>query len=130
MPQRSRRARKVVQKRPRADRLVTIAVTAFLVLVIGGGVALQLTANPSPVPTPQAPAQAPVTAMPSDTIQRIAVNEAKQLLDKGQAVLLDVRSTESYQAEHAVDAVSFPEGEEAASFGQLPADKLLIFYCT
>jgi hypothetical protein len=120
----------VVQKRPRADRLVTIAVTVFLVLVIGGAVALQLTANPSPVPTPQAPAQAPVTAMPSDTIQRIAVDEAKQLLDKGQAVLLDVRSTESYQAEHAVGAVSFPEGEEAASFDQLPADKLLIFYCT
>ncbi len=130
MPQRKRSARKVVQKRPRADRLVTIAVTAFLVLVIGGAAALQLTANPGPVPAPQAPAQTPATAMPSGSIQRIAADKAKQLLDKGQAVLLDVRSTESYQAEHAVGAMSFPEGQEAASFGQLPADKLLIFYCT
>jgi hypothetical protein len=98
MPQKSRRAYKGARRgRSRADRLVTITVVIFLVLVIGGAVTLQLTANPGTSPTPQASAQLLVTSVPADSIQRIAADKAKQMLDAGQAVLIDIRSAQSYQ---------------------------------
>jgi len=131
MPQRKRKVIKGAKRRPStADRWITIAVVAVLVLVIGGAVTLQLTANPGPTPTAPASAQLSVTRAPAETIQRISADQAKSLVDGGQAVLIDVRSAGSYQAGHAVGAISYPEGEESALFDRLPKDKVLIFYCT
>ena len=63
-------------------------------------------------------------------VQRIGAMDAKALLDKGEAMLYDVRVPEAYQAKHVVGAISFPEAEVEARFGTLPADKILILYCT
>ncbi|MHB1355565.1 MAG: rhodanese-like domain-containing protein [Anaerolineae bacterium] len=71
------------------------------------------------------------TAIPKVVeINRIKVDEAKALVESGQAILLDVRTAESYASQHAAGAVLFPEAKELEFLSQLPKDKILIFYCT
>lgn len=67
---------------------------------------------------------------PASQVQRITAEDTKALLEKGQAVLYDVRSAETYRGGHAVGAISFPEAELATLLNTLPADKSLLFYCT
>ena len=78
-------------------------------------------------------AQVPAQAPPADTIAtapRISVADAKKALDAGKAVLVDVRSAESYQQEHAKGAISVPTHEIATRMSELPKDKQIIAYCT
>ena len=74
-----------------------------------------------------AQAAAAVPRSASD-VQRITPAEAKSLVDSGEAVLYDARSAADYNALHASGALSFPEADAAGRFGELPADKSLIFY--
>lgn len=82
-------------------------------------------ANPAPQP---APATAP--ADPLAEAPRISAADAKKALDAGQAVLVDVRSLDAWQSEHAKGAVSIPVNEILARMGELPKDKQVIAYCT
>lgn len=70
------------------------------------------------------------TAQPEDPARRITATEARQALAKGEAVLVDVRPKESYDAEHAQGAIVIPLSEITARAGELPKDKLVITYCT
>jgi hypothetical protein len=67
-------------------------------------------------------------ALTAGDVQRIAVADARALVDEGQAVLLDTRSFDSYRTAHAAGAIAFPESEAAGRLGLLPAGKALIFY--
>ncbi len=83
--------------------------------------------------TPQPSAAAPTetqTAPTQDTARRISAAEARQALAKGEAVLVDVRPKESYDASHAQGAISLPLSELGSRAGELPKDKLVITYCT
>ncbi len=75
-------------------------------------------------------AVAPSKIASADQVQRITAKEAKTLLDRGQALIYDTRSTESYQAKHIPQAHSLPEGDVTQLANTLPKDKALIFYCT
>jgi hypothetical protein len=68
----------------------------------------------------------------ADDVRRIRPREAKALLDSGEAILVDTRSSDSYETQHAAGAISFPEEQVAIRFDELPADgeEGLIFYCT
>ena len=66
----------------------------------------------------------------ADQVQRITATEAKALLDRGEALIYDTRSAESYQAKHIPQAHSLPEGDVTKLANTLPKDKALIFYCT
>ncbi|MGD2104380.1 MAG: rhodanese-like domain-containing protein [Anaerolineae bacterium] len=65
-----------------------------------------------------------------DEVLRISLEEAKAMVDGGDAVLYDARSAEAYREAHADGALSLPEEEVAERFDSLPNDKALIFYCT
>lgn len=67
---------------------------------------------------------------PSETATRITVAELKQKLDDGQAVVYDTRAKTAYDQEHIKGALSMPSGEVAERTGELPKDKLIVFYCT
>ncbi len=67
---------------------------------------------------------------PPDNIRRVTVQELRDLLDQGKAVVVDVRGTMSYEQEHIKGAVDLPEGELTRRAGELPKDKLLVFYCS
>ncbi len=104
---------------------------------LAGGLLLAIAASPAfATPQPQAsapPAPAPVAAPaapPQEEARRITGIEARQALAKGAAVLVDVRSKESYNASHAEGAISIPFSDIGSRAGELPKDKLVITYCT
>jgi len=58
------------------------------------------------------------------------LQEVEAKLEQSQAILVDVRSKQSYDAGHAANAISIPEDEMASRLGELPRDKEIILYCT
>jgi predicted sulfurtransferase len=76
-----------------------------------------------------APAQPAVPAT-ADQAPRIEGPEAKRLVDKGEAVLLDVRSKAGWDSGHAEGAIHIPEAQLATRLKELPKDKLIAAYCT
>ena len=79
------------------------------------------------------PAYVQAQAPPADTIAtapRISAADAKKAVDAGKAVLVDVRSAQNYQQEHAKGALSVPTNEIATRMSELPKDKQIITYCT
>jgi 3-mercaptopyruvate sulfurtransferase SseA len=98
---------------------------------LAGGLLLAMAAAPAfAAPQPQTPAPAPQAAPTQETARRITAIEARQALDKGKAVLVDVRPKESYNASHAQGAISIPLSDLGSRAGELPKDKLVIAYCT
>ena len=65
-------------------------------------------------------------------VPRISVEDAKAALDGGKAIIVDVRSAESYAAGHAAGAISIPlTGIEANPAGLgLDKEQWIITYCT
>jgi Rieske Fe-S protein len=107
----------------KTDRVFLVIIVAIVVIVVGYGAVMAIRATT--IQPPQA------TAIPAVIeINRIKVDEAKALLDSGQAVLIDARSAASYTSQHATGAISIPEASAADLIPQLPKDKTLIFYCT
>jgi len=82
-------------------------------------------ATPAAV-TQQAPAKPPSTA---DIVRRVTPNELKAMLERGEAVVVDVRGKDEYQRGRIKGAISLPRGEAAARASELPKDKLIVFYC-
>ncbi len=120
-----------------------IVLTGLVVLLVGCGTsddaeierAVRVTlASPAegqaPGNTLPPTAVPPVAALTAKDVQRVTLTDAKSLLDNGTAVLVDARSAKAYRSKHAAGAISLPEDEVAARASELPADKVLIFYCT
>ena len=70
------------------------------------------------------------TPQSSDGARRITPVDLRQLLKKGEAVLVDVRSAESYKAGHIKGAMNIPAAEIGDRVGELPANKLIATYCS
>ena len=65
-------------------------------------------------------------------VPRITVDEAKAAFDSGQAIIIDVRSPESYAGSHAEGAINIPLGvfESDIENIELEKDQWIITYCT
>lgn len=65
-------------------------------------------------------------------VPRVSLEAARAALDSGTAVIVDVRSTEAYEASHVAGAVSIPLGEVEANPNGLALNKeqWIITYCT
>ena len=61
---------------------------------------------------------------------RIEASEARQIVEKGQAVVVDVRSKDSFDSGHIEGAISVPLAEIETRLGELPKDKMIVAYCT
>jgi 3-mercaptopyruvate sulfurtransferase SseA len=114
--------------------MIKYLVPLAVILAMPGAQAPNPVPPPAPDP-PAAPVAAPVAAPAAATdplaeAPRISPADAKKALDAGQAVLVDVRSLDAWQDEHAKGAVSIPVNELYARFGELPKDKQVIAYCT
>jgi rhodanese-related sulfurtransferase len=90
----------------------------------------QATVQPRPEAPPAQPAPMVQPVDPLAEAPRISAADAKTALDAGKAVLVDVRSLDAWQQEHAKGAVSIPVDELYARVGELPKDKQVIAYCT
>ena len=77
--------------------------------------------------SPGTTAPAPVA---SDGARRVTVAEAKEMLDKNEAVIIDVRNQASYDTAHIRGAKLIPEAEILNHIDELPKNKLIITYCS
>jgi 3-mercaptopyruvate sulfurtransferase SseA len=84
--------------------------------------------------TPTSPSSTVSGGLPQTEadVPRISVEEAAAALQSGEAVVLDVRSTEAFQASHIPGAFSIPLDEiESNPTGlNLDKDEWIITYCT
>jgi hypothetical protein len=76
--------------------------------------------TPSATPEGGAPSKADVP--------RIGVAEAKEKVEAGEAILVDVRSQATYEQSHIAGAISMPANQVARHYTELPADQLIVFY--
>jgi len=77
----------------------------------------------TPSPTPEG------GALIKARVPRISVDVAKEMADAGEAVLVDVRAKGTFDIAHIAGAISLPSGEVPDRYGELAADRLIIFYC-
>jgi 3-mercaptopyruvate sulfurtransferase SseA len=68
-------------------------------------------------------------AAPSDGIRRVQIAELQALLEKNEAVIVDVRGEVEYKLGHIRGARSIPLGLIGARAGEIPRDKLIVAYC-
>lgn len=106
-----------------------------LLIAIGGGVLLILAAiiaavNNSPGLT-ATPATLDVqSSAPFPGVPRVSLAEAKDALDNGSAIFVDVRGDEVYALSHIPGAVSIPLNDLETRLGELDPEKWIITYCT
>jgi hypothetical protein len=93
------------------------------------------TAAPQPVPTVIIElTNPPANNLPQTEadVPRVTVEEAMAALNSGAAVIVDVRSTESFLARHILGALSIPLNriEETPKSVTLDKNQWIITYCT
>lgn len=120
-----------------SDRRITVivALATFLSLTaISAAVwALSRPDVPAPAPAPAAMPVAQASALPADhdhDFERITVEELKPLADKGEVILIDVRSAAQFLAGHIPDALHIPVASIEGEIPHLPKGKLIVTYCT
>ena len=134
--QTSRRKRKQ-QQSTLSSLVIPIIVGVVILAVVVGAILLNESrlgtttsaAGNMSVPVTTAQAQ-PASQIPYPNVPRISLEETKSKLDGGQAVLVDVRSSNSYDNSHAVGAISIPEEEIDSRLNELPRDQEIVLYCT
>lgn len=85
--------------------------------------------NAAAATPPSAAASPSVAATPADGVRRITVADAKAAQDKGEAIIVDVRSEDSYAAGRIKGARSIPEDQISRRADELPRDKMIVTYC-
>ena len=63
-------------------------------------------------------------------VGRVSPTEAKNALDQGEAIILDVRSEASYANSHATGAINIPLEDLNKRIGELDPKQWVITYCT
>ena len=66
----------------------------------------------------------------ADGARRVTIQELEELVKENKAVVIDVRSQDSYDAGHIPGARLIPAGEIVNHINELPKDKLIITYCS
>jgi hypothetical protein len=90
-------------------------------------------AVPTPVEIPASePTPTATSAMqtPEDGVRRITPAEAREAVDKGKAIIIDVRGEASYDAGHVKGARLIPVNDIGTRASELPRDKMIITYCS
>lgn len=67
--------------------------------------------------------------VPGEPYTRISVEEAQEMLKNGDAVAVDVRRQDEYEAGHIQGALWIPVDDVIPRFAELPADRKLLFVC-
>jgi hypothetical protein len=87
---------------------------------------------PAEIPARSVPTPTPTPAMqtPEDGVRRISPAEAREAVDKGTAIIIDVRGDASYNAGHIKGALSISVNDIGSHTNELPRDKMIITYCS
>jgi len=113
---------------------ILLAITFLLIASLACNSVLpsaEPTAYVPPVSQEQNNPAAPILQS-EDQVPRISVEQAKAAFDSGQAIIVDVRSTDSYLKGHAAGSVSIPLDRFEININTIPLQKeeWIITYCT
>jgi len=114
-------------------RKYTLILSILILAALACNASLPQAAEPTTIPTqPQAQNQTGNIPQTEADVPRISVEDAKAAFDSGQAIIVDVRSADSYSAAHAAGAVSIPLDNFENNIGNLSLkkDQWIITYCT
>lgn len=111
-----------MQRKKSTLLLPAILFAAVLVLSIGGLIVAQ-NLRRSQIENPGE------YASPND-IPRVTAAEAYQAVLNGEAVLVDTRSEEQFQAQHAAGAINIPINEVETRLNELDPNTWYLPYCT
>lgn len=64
-----------------------------------------------------------------EPFQRVSVEKAKEILDQGNAAVIDVRNADEWVAGHVEGAIHIPVDEVLNRLDELPREKNLLFIC-
>jgi hypothetical protein len=108
--------------------------------------ATEITSTLAPVTTTLAPTQVTPTQIAESVstqlpgtvplteaeVPRVTVEQAKEAFDRGEAIIVDVRSTDAYAVSHVAGAINIELGEFETNPTSLNLDKnkWIITYCT
>lgn len=67
---------------------------------------------------------------PSDGVKRVTTVELRDALEKGTAIVIDVRGDSVYKQSHIKGSISIPENQIATRINELPRDKMIVTYCS
>ena len=67
--------------------------------------------------------------VPGEPYTRISVEEANEMIESGDAVAIDVRREDEYEAGHIRGALWIPVDDVIPRFAELPTDVKLLFIC-
>jgi rhodanese-related sulfurtransferase len=65
-----------------------------------------------------------------DGVRRITPQDALAAVEKGQAIIVDVRGEDSYKHGHVKGSRLIPVNDVGSRIGELPRDKMIITYCS
>ena len=80
--------------------------------------------------TASVPTTTPGSIAPSDGVKRITTIELRDMLDKGTAVVIDVRPADAYRQNHIKGSISIPLEQVQSRLNELPRDKMIVTYCS
>lgn len=122
----------LVTSQPRRSTL-WLWVAIIGVFVLAALLAVMLSNRQTPAtalaPTIQPPAHAQQD-IPYPAVPRISPADAKARMDSGEAVVVDVRDAEYYQAGRIAGAVSIPLSDVEAGRHELAKNAEILTYCT
>ena len=67
---------------------------------------------------------------PSDGVKRVTTIETRDAVEKGEAIIVDVRGDAAYNQSHIKGSISVPGDQVEARLDQLPRDKMIVTYCS
>jgi 3-mercaptopyruvate sulfurtransferase SseA len=107
-----------------------VTLVAACVLVTGIASAQMKKKPAAPAPSgPLAVSGANKQQASVDAVRRITRDEALKLMNKGDAVMVDVRSNEQFSLGHIRGAYSIPGSQLMTRLKELPPGKMIITYC-
>ncbi|HSS19877.1 MAG TPA: rhodanese-like domain-containing protein [Pyrinomonadaceae bacterium] len=68
--------------------------------------------------------------LPPDGARRVTLAELKGMLERNEAVVIDVRNQASFDQGHIRGARLIPEAELGNHLSELPSNKLIVTYCS
>jgi hypothetical protein len=108
-------------------RYLTLLLTALL---LASALLITVVSGQGPAGTAKKPEDKtpPAHATPEDGVARITTVEAHDLVEKGKAIIVDVRGEDSYRIGHIKGALWMPD--VAQRIKELPRDKMIVTYCS
>ena len=106
------------------------SITALALIACKSGDSPGRVASSSTPAAPTAPKAPHPTAVPADGVRRITTVELRDLINRGQAYVVDVRNEVSFNAGHVRGAKLIPNTQIVERSNELPRDKTIVTYCS